>query len=82
MTPLEIEILMHYCTRGKDYRDGDFSAPAVREAIDNFVREGVIKPSYDARTGMAYAATDRARVFLDYICALPLPDQVWQMKVS
>ena len=33
MTPLEIEIILHYYTREGDYRDGDFSA----KTIDLFV---------------------------------------------
>lgn len=37
MTPLEISILLHYHVSPTDYRGGDFSAPAVREAIDRFV---------------------------------------------
>jgi 5-methylcytosine-specific restriction protein A len=32
-TPLYIEIGLHYATKADDYRDGDFTAPAVREAL-------------------------------------------------
>lgn len=33
MTPLQISILIHYYTTPTDYRDGDFSAPAVKEQL-------------------------------------------------
>lgn len=42
MSPLQIEILMHYYTRSTDYRNGDFAAPAVRESIDYFRRVGIL----------------------------------------
>jgi len=36
MTPLQLQILIHYAYSAEDYRQGDFSATAVREAIDLF----------------------------------------------
>lgn len=36
MSPLQVEILLWYYARACDFRDGDFSAPAVREEIDYF----------------------------------------------
>ncbi len=40
MTPLEIDILIHYYACADDFRDLD--APAIREAIDKFVGEGIL----------------------------------------
>ena len=80
MTPLEIEILLHYyCTRS-DYRNGDFSAPAVRDAIDAFngdlsllCREETLQPE---RT---YKVTERGEAYIKFLCALPLPVCVWMI---
>lgn len=77
MTPLEIEILMHYATRGGDYREADFSAPAVRAAIDAFhQREGLLR-SGDGRR--CYEPTERCMVFAEALTRVPLPQQVWVM---
>src|SRR5690242_7253385 len=84
MTPLEIEILFHYQCRAGDYRWGDFSAPAVRAAIDSFkgelgrleLNDGAEKSRDDFRT---YRLTERAQVYIRHICGQPLPEQRWQM---
>lgn len=76
MTPLEIEILMHYRCGGGDYRNGDFSAPAVGEAIDRFVQKGILLANMGA--GSAYVG-DMAQltVYVDALCAVPLPVLKW-----
>jgi hypothetical protein len=42
VNPLQVEILLWYFSRARDYRDGDFSAPAVRAQIDNFREVGIL----------------------------------------
>jgi len=75
MTPLQIEIMLHYYAMGDDYRECDFSAPAVREAIDNFIlvtemlRASTPEEGYDP----AYRITDKGRAYVDYLCSVPLP---------
>lgn len=60
MTPLQIEIVLHYYVRPTDYRDGDFTAPAVSQALDHFKRAGVLKdatgPTAIAPTSLVTAA--------------------------
>lgn len=79
MCPLEIEILLWYYTRANDYRDGDFSAPAVRETIDRFRGEdGLIAPTVAPTNGeqkveRAYRLTDRGQAYVNALMALPLP---------
>ena len=79
MTPLEIEIAFHYVTRGGDYREGDFSAPAVRQAIDRFRSSevGLLVASDCGRNGAAYVATERCKVYIAKLCDTPLPTQAW-----
>lgn len=84
MTPLEIDILLWYATRAVDYRDGDFTAPAVREAIDSFRDDlGLIEPlEVDARGSgelQSYRLTARGRAYVDALTSLPLPICRWVM---
>lgn len=77
MTPLEIEILLHYYARTNDYREGDFSAPAVRSAIDSFVDAELIVPR--SKESAAYAIAERGTVYIDALKAVPLPTRKWVM---
>lgn len=84
MTPLEIDIIMHYYCRADDYREGDFTAPAVRETINRFRDElGLLEPNKRDRQfcepSAAYQLTERGRVFIDALMKVPLPVQKWVM---
>lgn len=80
MTPLEIEIVLHYGTRANEYRDGDFSAPAVRETIDSFCGDlGLLEKNTRPSQMATYQLTDRAAFYLCELLKVPLPVQVWQM---
>lgn len=86
MTPLELSILIHYRGCANDFRDGDFSAPAVRDAIDRF--RDVLKliefdntetKHFSFNETRTYRLTERGRVFVDALCEAPLPIQAWVM---
>lgn len=85
MTPLEIDILLWYHHRATDYRDGDFSAPAVRATIDAFSGSlGLLAPN-DVRQGRdlrSYLVTERARVYVEHLLAVPLPECRWEIPVT
>jgi len=77
MTPLQIDILLHYRCRGVDYREGDFSAPAVRDAIDEFLEfSGMLQESMDDGD-KKYELSDRGEFYVSALCDMPLP--VWAM---
>ena len=78
MTPLHLEILIWYIGRATDYRDGDFSAPAVREAID-WMRCGVGLLEKSDIGSKRYQLSERGRVFMNALLNTPLPVQVWVM---
>lgn len=78
MTPLKIEILLHYRVSGTDFRDGNFSAPAVREAINWFISESLLKTAVRS-DGRRYALTERGEVYVTALCDMPLPIQTWAM---
>jgi hypothetical protein len=75
MTPLQLEILLHYYSHGDDYRNGDFSAPAVAEAVGWFVANDLLKTA----TNRQFRITERGNAFIVYCLDLPLPRMVWQM---
>lgn len=84
MQPIDIEVLLHYYTRADDYRDGDFSAPAVRELIDSFVGElDLLRASTRERKfgqPMAtYEITERGKVYIEALMQIELPIQKWVM---
>ena len=81
MTPLQIEILSHYHCCTTDYRDGDFSAPAVRGAIDAFRDEyGLLEA--DGGSRRTYRTTERAEAYLAHLMSVPLPVAVWTIPPS
>lgn len=71
MSPLQIEILLCYYARCCDYRDGDFSAPAVRTEIDYFREAGYLT----AGERTAYIITVQGRAVVDRILSAlsPIP---------
>jgi hypothetical protein len=78
-TPLQLQILLHYYCSAADFRDGDFSAPAVRHTIDWFRdSEQLLRaiPPSEAVHGM-YAITERGRCLIDHILETPAPVQMW-----
>lgn len=85
MTPLEISILLHYRCTVTDFRDGDFSAPAVREAIDRLHKVDdllMLTPQGMRATHGAYVITERGRAFVEALERMPLPIQVWVMPTN
>lgn len=83
MTPLEISILIHYHCSPTDFRDGDFSAPAVRQAINEFKQTGFIKAAEPSdNVAAAYIGTDKCGVYVQALCAVPEPIQKWVVPAA
>ena len=78
MTPLEIEILFHYATRGDDHRCCTDGSPIWPETRDWMLKEGLLRPQTKL-TSKTYEVTERAQFFLDHITSLPLPISQWRM---
>ena len=86
MTPLEIDIILHYYAIAEDYRGGDHSAPAVGEAIKRFISADMLRPATPnpedrllAVRPPAYVVTERGRIYVEALQAVPLPIQKWVM---
>ena len=76
MSPLEIEIVFHYHCHATDYRDGDYSAPAVKEAIDRFIQEDVLTQIEGKFDPPAFRITDRGSAYVEALCTLQIPIKV------
>jgi hypothetical protein len=89
MSPLGIEILLHYHCRADDYRNGDHTAPAVKEIFHWFLMEDMLRhegftPEYfecGHRLKARYALTSRGKAFVDYLQAIPLPTASWSFGI-
>jgi hypothetical protein len=76
MSPLQIEILLHYYKAADDFRDGDFSAPAVRKAINIFREEGYLR-SEKSVSGRCYDLSPKGYVYVTALMDVPEPVQHW-----
>lgn len=74
MSPLLIEIVQWYLTRTTDYRDGDFSAPAVGNGLNFLASAGLIKPTGSAPR---FVITKAGRVYCKALQAVPIPRETW-----
>lgn len=75
MTPLQISIALHYHYSPVDFRDGDFSAPAVKEALNYFVANEMLNFDYNAK--QVYSATPRLDAYIEKLCSINLPKLMW-----
>ena len=80
MTPFEIDILLHYATKGDDHPLMFNPPPIWRETIARFLADGLLKVG--AGLSVAYVATDRLIVYANALQKVPLPIQVWVMPRS
>ena len=73
LTPNDIEVLIHcHCHPEPHPR---LNAPAVSDAIQRFLRQGLIETVEDSNN--TWATTERGRVLIDMLCETPLPEQRW-----
>jgi len=79
-TPLMISIGLWYWCRPGDYGkgngDNNFDAPAVQEALRNFVNGGLLGKSPPG-SEVEYFPTEALGVWVDGLCAVHWPVQQW-----
>jgi hypothetical protein len=73
MTPNGIEILIHCYVSGTPHPRRE--APAVKEQLENFEREGLITQLPGIDTG--YMTTDKGKAHVLQLCNTPLPRKIW-----
>ena len=86
MTPLHVQILLHYQGRPTPYsaenRDHQL-APATVEYHADLVRDGLLDRLADPNEyGCSFLITDRGRALVTAICNTPLPQlvKVWVVR--
>ena len=75
MSPLQISIAIHYYASATDFRNGDFSAPAVDDTIAFFLKHGMLCLVDDP--DRKYGPTDRLAAYVSHLCKIPLPSRSW-----
>lgn len=82
MTLLEIEILIHYYVSPTDYRD--LTAPAIKEAIYNFVKLGLLIPTKCGEEGESDFRANREAIqpLIDILENLQPPIKKWVMPIG
>lgn len=78
MTPLYIEVALHYHCKADEFPR--LHAPAVQDVIREFLLQGLL----DCITGPGprdrmYKPTEGMRVLVDALCATPFPVKKWVM---
>ena len=76
MTPLHIEIMLHYNSGATDYRDGDFTAVSVSGAILLLEQKGLIE-NMGLRCSPRYLITEGGRMYVESLCQVRPPVKRW-----
>lgn len=83
MSPYGIKILLHYYAIPEEHEDAQRTPPIWTSTIDDFLLEGLLRPSRpDEIDPSRYATatfqiTERGRAYCDALQRVPLPVQVW-----
>jgi len=72
MSPLAIRLILHVHAIAEPIEN--ITSPAVKELMDEFLRDGLIA-TWDFGSG--YQTTERGRIWVDMICATPIPVMAW-----
>lgn len=78
MTPLQIQILLHYYCKATDYEN--FAPTANAEALEYFLENGYLekRPSEFRTAGeQRYTPTEKLTAYCDALCNVPEPTLRW-----
>jgi hypothetical protein len=78
MTPFELDILLHYYARADEHHAVVENPPIWRESRQWFIDSNLLKARTDLRAN-SYEVTERGKVYIEAILALPLPVATWRM---
>ena len=73
MTPIAIEILLHFHASPLPHPLSAY--PAVAAEIESQLKNGLIEPDKGA-----YRTTERGKAHVQQLCNLPFPTQMWVDK--
>lgn len=83
MSPLCLSILLHYLMSPTDYRDGDFRAPGVQDAINWLAEDAELLEVNDERIAAgrpAYRLSEKGKFFITMLCSFHVPRTTWAMR--
>lgn len=80
MSPLAIEIALHYHARAKDYPD--LSPPAQQEIIDLFLANGFLVKANRIAEDVNYKPTTKLHAYCAALCEVPEPEKFWVTRRS
>lgn len=78
ISPIILQMIIHYCVCCDDFREGDLSAPAVRDGLAILIAEKMLSVN-DKQGNPKYRATDKAKYYLNYICQTPFPIMIYKI---
>jgi hypothetical protein len=84
MSPLQICIVLHYYYSPEDWRDGEWNA-GQGDIVRGLAGMGLLEldpRSHPIGLGYkpgSYRITERGRIYVEALKAMPLPVQVWQI---
>lgn len=80
MSPLHLKIMLHYHCTEDDFPD--LHIPDRLGFCEDLVLSGYLKKKSVTQPVSRFAATEKLNFFVDYICSLPEPKQIWQMPMT
>ena len=78
LTPLHLEILIWYHTRGVDMPT--LGAPATQEYLKHFLDDGILRPTCGASRCVSDELTEKGDAFLEALLMVKYPIQRWVME--
>lgn len=79
-SPLEIQIALHFWTTPTKYAEHEpehRGSGGVKNALARFERDGLLEPILPNGYGEVYNATAALGIWIDALCAVPFPVQIW-----
>jgi hypothetical protein len=70
MSPLEVQIMLHYRCIAEDFRD--LNAPAIKDAIMNFLHHEMLAVG-SPWPNCTYSVTKKGHAYVEMVCALKVP---------
>lgn len=77
MTPLHINLMLHYHTTPAPYAERDpehANSPAVLSMRAELIKWGLIEPSSD---GTTWCSTEKGSAYVKHLCAVQVPIAQW-----
>ncbi len=82
MTVFEIEIMLNYFYSTCDYRNGDFSEPAVAESLNWLCEVGMLKQNVPCNDYVHYSITEKGGFYVLFLQKVPLPETCYEIKME